>query len=457
MKTKKSLIIIVFLAALACLGAVRPRYGGEISLRLNEPTSFSPSSSTYSNLLFYSLIYENFFYLHQDGSLTSNIFSSYRYDAEKMTLMLVLKENLSYSNGKPISAESIKTSLRVFLNLNLHQARRLSRALDSIHSSENIVTIKLNFNLPDILSLLSSPDLILVAEGEGIYSGPFFPEQWLKGESITLQANPFYPGGRSHLDTVRVYFDEKARDLFLSDPGLPSNQFQELPADVYQNIYLSFPHPGGSLNTRIAIYTLLRRFQKRISNRYLLLNSLTSDDESPVSIKVNELPENRINPILRQSNLKLHIHSALKEFEKELTSFLKTQQSRIDLVFFNLDDFQTMGEIDDSISYLVISRTFRRDTPPADKLSRIISELSFRRFDEKYLKMINELSEMKYMADEALLLEQSARIVEEIVRDGFLLPLFQKRFSLYARRGLQNLKLDYYGRPLLFRSHLEHE
>ena len=47
--------------------AIKPYYGGEISIKLNEPTSFTLNTANYSNLIFYSLIYENFFYLQKDG------------------------------------------------------------------------------------------------------------------------------------------------------------------------------------------------------------------------------------------------------------------------------------------------------------------------------------------------------------------------------------------------------
>jgi len=450
--------ITVLALALINLGAVKPRFGGELSIRLNEPNSFAPGSDTYSNLIFSSLLYENLFYMGQDGSILSNVFSDCNYDRNGMLLTLQMKKNLSYSNGKAVTQKNIKTSLKVFSSLNLHQARRLNRALKSIDLQENNrILIALNFNLSDLFSILASPELILVADDDGVYSGPFLPLEWIKGDQMILQPNPFYPGGRSYLDTIRVHFDNKSRDLFLSEPKLSTQHYHEHTAGIYQNIYLCFPRPGGSINTRIALYTFLREFQKKSNSGYQLLDSLTSDDESPVAVKVEEFPIGRVNSILQQSNLILHVHSSLQNIEEKLTDFIKNRQSRINLVFFSHDDYRLMGEIDDSIPYMLTSKAFRRDTPAAEKLARIISELTFRRFDEKYLKMISELNEMKFMVDEALLLEQTARIVEEIVRDGFILPLFQKRFSLYVRSKFKDFELDYFGRPLVNRTHLDYD
>ena len=70
--------IAVALLALSFIFAVKPYYGGEISIRLNEPEEFAFTPSSYSNLIFYSLIYENFFYLKKNGDIQSHIFQEYK-------------------------------------------------------------------------------------------------------------------------------------------------------------------------------------------------------------------------------------------------------------------------------------------------------------------------------------------------------------------------------------------
>jgi MarR-like DNA-binding transcriptional regulator SgrR of sgrS sRNA len=67
----------------------------------------------------------------------------------------------------------------------------------------------------------------------------------------------------------------------------------------------------------------------------------------------------------------------------------------------------------------------------------------------KYLSMLSELDEARTSHSAELIMEQSARISEAIVSDGFILPLFQKNYSLYIRKSWPNLEIDYYGRPLL--------
>jgi len=93
--------------ALLLGAAIKPYYGGEITIRLNEPTSFHLNTANYSNLIFYSLIYENFFYLKKTGEISSNVFQEYRYDPTGKTLLLTVRDTLSSANGKDLTAKNI--------------------------------------------------------------------------------------------------------------------------------------------------------------------------------------------------------------------------------------------------------------------------------------------------------------------------------------------------------------
>jgi MarR-like DNA-binding transcriptional regulator SgrR of sgrS sRNA len=100
---------------------------------------------------------------------------------------------------------------------------------------------------------------------------------------------------------------------------------------------------------------------------------------------------------------------------------------------------------------------FNKRTPIEEKIKRIVKEMSFSRFDETYLKLLNELEEVTFLKNEELLLDQVSKLIEKIVNDGFLLPLYQKRFSFYVRKGVKGIKIDYYGRPLFHRMQLSRE
>jgi MarR-like DNA-binding transcriptional regulator SgrR of sgrS sRNA len=437
------------LPALLLVFAIKPYYGGEISMKLNEPTSFTLNTANYSNLILYSLIYENFFYLQKNGAITTHVFEDYRYDAGSRTLILTIKDNLSFSNGKPLTAKNIQVSLKMFLGANLFVASKLNRIIKNIRVDENQIRIELLADNPDILSLMTVPELVVLAEDEQSFSGPFYPEEWEKGRHLILKANPYYAGGRTYLDAVKIVFsDEVVPDVFLSSPKSLKENYQEFDSGIYQNIYLCFLQGDIGQNTKIALYTLMKKFNEASGFKYKELHTLTSDEESPVSIQIRTISPQRTASILKSSDIKLYILASLSYLEKDLTAFLKGSNLKIETLF--IDDSQMMNFLNSTaIKYILIDKIFQTKIPVEEKISRILKESSFNQFNVKYLRMLGELDEVKYSNSQELLMEQLARINETIINDGFIFPLFQKNYSLYIRNYWQALEIDYYGRPLL--------
>jgi MarR-like DNA-binding transcriptional regulator SgrR of sgrS sRNA len=443
--------VLLLPLALMLIFAIKPYYGGEISIRLNEPASFTLNTANYSNLIFYSLIYENFFHIKKDGEIFSHVFQDYRYDAAVKTLFLTVKDNLCFSNGKPLTAKNIQVSLKIFLGLDLFAASKLSKIIKNVRRNDNQVVIELLLDNPGIVELLTAPELVVLAENEQSFSGLFYPQEWQKSQQLTLKANPFYPGGRGYLDAVKVLFGEGSTpDLFLAGPTQFKESFQEFDSGIYQNIYLCFLQSDTGQNTKIALYSLLKNFNEASGSKYKTLRTLTSDEESPVSIQIKTFTPQKTASILKHMELKLYILASLSILEKDLTSFLKNSNLKIETLF--IDDSQFSSFLNSAgIKYVLIDKIFQKKVPAEEKISRILKESSFNQFNARYLRMLSELDEVTYSHSQELLMEQIARINEAIVNDGFIFPLFQKNYSLYVRKSLSALEIDYYGRPLLQR------
>lgn len=446
MMSKGAKITIVLVALVSLIFAVKPYYGGEVTIHLNEPANFNYTPSDYSNLVFYSLLYENFFYLKNNGDIVSNIFNYFAYDKERRAVVLELKENLSFSNGSSIDAESVALSLKLFLNLKVESSLKLRRIIKRTDTEKNKIIIHVMYDSPDIISLLTAPELVVLSGSGGIFSGMFQPVEWERNKYIRLTPNKYYPGGRTYLDGVKViFYDFYYPDMFLSKPGLKDNEFRELNAGIYQNIYLGFPHGNVSNNKRLAVYSLLRDFAE--SADMTPLNVLTSDEESPVTLNIKPLSYRRVRAILRRSRIQLYIVSSLKEIEEKLEAFLKKRGIPLETIYMNdnvLRDFMNNAPV----QYLLMVKVFNKRIPLEEKIKRIVKEMSFNRFDENYLKMLNELEEVTFLKNDELLYDHVSRLIEKVVNDGFLLPLFQKRYSFYVGKGVKGIELDYYGRPL---------
>ena len=452
--TKFSLVIL----AVSFIFAIKPYYGGEISVRLNEPTDFSYTPSSYSNMVFYSLIYENLFYLTQDGDIETNLFKEYQYDKATRTLTLQLKDHLCFSDGQPIDAQHIKLSINLFLDLNLGASRKLRQVIKDIKVQNHQVLIELIYDDPNIVAELTTPELVLSSGSDKVFSGIFYPQEWVEHQYLILKANPFYPGGRSYLDSLRVvFYDYYYPDVFLSSPGISRDQFKELNAGVYQNIYLAFPEGKVGSNTRIALYSLLKDFyQSQNTGDMKELNSLTSDEESPITLNIKKFSRSQVRSILRSSRINLYILSSLSHIEKALQEFLKKERLAIETIF--VSDNQLVNFMNNtSVKYLLLTRTFNSRTSLADKIKVIFKEMSFVRFDESHLKLINQLDEVENLKNDELLMDLVSKIIEKIISEGYLLPLYQKRYSIYIKNSVEGIELDYYAKPLFQAARLKEE
>jgi MarR-like DNA-binding transcriptional regulator SgrR of sgrS sRNA len=444
--------LAVILLALACIFAVKPYYGGEISIRLNEPTDFSYAPSSYSNLVFYSLIYENLFYLKQDGDIESNIFREYRYDSATKTLELSLKDNVCFSDGNPITANHVKLSINLFLNLNLGSSQKLRQVVKAIGVDKNRILIELIYDDPNIVSSLTIPGLVLTGGSDKVFSGMFYPEEWVKGQYLILKPNPFYPGGRSYLDSLRVvFYDYYYPDVFLSSPGIMDEKFSELNAGVYQNIYMAFPQGKVGKNTRVALYSLMKDFYKSQTQQNMVeLNALTSNEESPITLNIKKFSRSKVRSILRYSRVNLYILSSLSYIEESLKEFLQKRRLSLETIFISDNELVNFMN-NTSVKFLLVTKTFNRRVPIVEKIKIILKEMAFTRFDETHLKLLNQLDEVENLKNEELLMDLVAKIIEKVIQEGYILPLYQKRFSLYVKNHVKGIELDYYGKPLFRR------
>jgi len=443
--TKK--IIILFISLVFSISAIKVRYGGEISLRLNEPDSFSFSPSNYSNMIFYSLIYENLFFLKGEGTISSNLFSSYKYEKSHKTLVLKLKKNLSFSNGDPILSSDVQESIQAFLALNLESAKKARNIVKSVYTREYQVLLELHYDFPGIVSLLTAPELVLLPGTGFRYSGLFYPSEKVQDKHIILKPNKHYPGGSSYLDSLKVvFYDFYYPDVFLGGPSQDVKNYNEFKGGVYQNIYILFPKKQVGQNTRIALFSLLRLFFEETGMDEL--NAFTSNDESPISLNIKQFPDYKIRKILKYSKIKLYIPNSLNNIEVSLKEFLQKKRIPLETIYLGDNQLYNFLNNDNKVEHLVLGKVFNKRMPIEAKVKKIIKELTFSRFNEKYLNLINELEEVEFLKNEEMLINHLSGIIEQIIKDGFLLPIAQERYSIYVNRNLQGIELDYYGRPL---------
>ncbi len=446
--------ILILLISFLFVFAIKVEYGGHLSILLNEPVDFKYSTTNYSDTIFYSFIHENFFYMNQDGVLSTNIFKKFYFDNTANKAVLELKENLSFSNGSPITGKNVYYSLKVFFGKENSVAKKISRSVNRIKADKRKISIFFNYKIENIFKFMSNTELVMLAMNENAFSGMLIPDEWERGKFIKLIPNRFYPGGRVYLNGVTVRFDNNSNpDVFLSDPRGKFRGFKEFDGGIYENIYLTFPTGKTGKNTKIALYSFLKIFFNKYN--FVNLSSITSEKESPVSVTIKEFSMRKIRSLLRNSQFKLFVNASLKKFNKELTDFINLNRLKISLVFIKNDQIRELNKSKTSIKFFLTEKLFSYKTPIEDKIKRIIFELTFSGFNEKYLQIVNELDEIKYLKDNELLMDKISSIVVMLINKEFILPIKQKLFSLYCKDKYIGLKLDYYGRPIFNRVRLK--
>ena len=146
--------------------------------------------------------------------------------------------------------------------------------------------------------------------------------------------------------------------------------------------------------------------------------------------------------------------SSLKGDDENFKEFLRKKGLELDTIYVSGSNLQNLLD-NNPIKYLLVQKLFKKKTLLEEKISKIVREMSFKRFNEKYLKLINELDEVKFLNNEELLIGQISKIVNKIVNDGFIYPIAQKRYSIFIKNKIMSVEMDYYGRPLLQKARLD--
>jgi MarR-like DNA-binding transcriptional regulator SgrR of sgrS sRNA len=174
---------------------------------------------------------------------------------------------------------------------------------------------------------------------------------------------------------------------------------------------------------------------------------LTSEEESPISLKIKLMPKRRIRRVLRHSNIELYLFTGLRRYRDQLNRFFKEYGVKIKTIFLNSNQIENYLNNTD-LKFLVMEKFFQKRIPIEHKIKTILNEMLFKRYDESYLRMVNELEEIGMLKNEELLMDHIAKIITRVVNEGIVLPLFQNRYSLYFKNNISGIQMDYYGRPL---------
>ena len=222
--------LAVFSMVCSALAGTGAQYGGELRFCLySEPRTFNPLlvADTSSEAIRYMtagvLIRVN----RQTQELQPELAASWRIVSQGRGIAFKLRQNVTFSDGTPFSAEDVAYTMRTLFDPNLH-----APTADSFHAGGTSVKIEtpaadevtLTFPTPvaglerlfDQVGILSSKS----PKKEMASLGPFYVAQYKAGSEVDLSRNPYYwkrdaQGLRlPRIDSVRLYIQQN-RDMEL--------------------------------------------------------------------------------------------------------------------------------------------------------------------------------------------------------------------------------------------------
>jgi peptide/nickel transport system substrate-binding protein len=165
-------------------------------------------------------VYEGLVKLTSDGEIAPLLASAWTVSDDGLVYDFTLRSGVTFSNGDPFTAESVKFSLdRVATDWTANSPGYLDVVSAVEVVSETAVRITLAtpsnswlFNMTGPVGAMFTPAGVADLESTAIGTGPFVVDSWTPGTSLVLAANPDYwgePAGMSSV-TLRYFADATA-------------------------------------------------------------------------------------------------------------------------------------------------------------------------------------------------------------------------------------------------------
>ena len=182
------------------------------------------------------------------------------------TLFLTVKDNLSFSNGKPLTARNIQVSLKVFMGSDLFAASKLSKTVKNVRVSDEPGRGRTAGRQSRYPQPAHRPGTGGAGRGRAVLLRPLLPPGMGKerppdpaGQPL-LRRGPDLPGHGAGSPSPRA----RRPTCSWPAPSQFKDNFREFDSGIYQNIYLCFLQGDVGQNTKIALYSLLKRFNEAI-------------------------------------------------------------------------------------------------------------------------------------------------------------------------------------------------
>lgn len=196
------------------LGAVRPHYGGALTVELsNAWTTLDPGSFKAALSI---PIAETLVRINSRGEIEPVLAVAWQHDPDFKRWRFSLRPKVAFHDGEALTAASAVPSLLVALKQQYSDV--------SIEAGGQALVVECDHAIPELLDRLAAPGAAIVRKSDAnplIGTGPFRVTLWEPGRRLALAAFDEYWGGRPYLDSVAIEFGagHGHADMFDIPPG----------------------------------------------------------------------------------------------------------------------------------------------------------------------------------------------------------------------------------------------
>lgn len=203
-----SLVISSLWIGAVARGATRPHYGGTLHISMQAaPVSLDPGQATDTTQFeILPLIMDSLTVLDDQGLPRPALATAWNSEAGDQRWHFTLRLGITFSDGSPVSPESVAAALRA-----VHPEWKIVAMSDGI-------VIERDNPLPGLPAELALPRNAIARRegGKIIGSGPFVISQWQPRKSLTLTARSDYWAGQPFVGSIEIAFGQNLRDQLVA-------------------------------------------------------------------------------------------------------------------------------------------------------------------------------------------------------------------------------------------------
>jgi len=192
----------------AAHAATRPHYGGTLHISMQSaPASLDPGQANdLAQFEILPLIMDSLIVLDDQGQPRPALARAWNSEAGDQRWHFTLRSGVTFSDGLPLSPETVAVSLRA-----------VNPGWKIVSMSDSIV-IERDTPSPDLPAELALPRNAIARRDGGkiLGSGPFVVSQWLPRKSLILAARSDYWAGQPFVGSIEISFGQNLRDQLVA-------------------------------------------------------------------------------------------------------------------------------------------------------------------------------------------------------------------------------------------------